>query len=140
SREVLRVVRFREKPDQETARDFVESGRFLWNSGMFFWRLSQFLDELGGCQPDMMSAIIEMSGAIGEGDMERATEVFERLDSVSIDYALLEHARSVMVLPSGFVWDDVGAWDALDRTRERDSHDNVIDGNAVVLDSRDSIV
>ncbi len=134
------VHRFREKPNQSTADEFVASGNFLWNCGMFFWRVSTFLDELGNAQPEMAATARLIAKALAAGEEAEAVRLFEGLESISIDYALLEHAHNVLVAESTFPWDDVGSWDSLDRTREPDPRGNVTHGDPVLVDVENSIV
>ena len=138
--QVYSAARFCEKPDSETAKKYVTSGKFYWNSGMFFWRLSTFLDELGHASPDLLRAIEIMSEALVSKNHRRLTSVFEVIQDISIDYALMEKARNVMVLETDFGWDDVGAWDALERTCEPDENGNVTVGDPVLIDTQNSIV
>ena len=137
---VYSVARFCEKPDSETAQKYITSGKFYWNSGMFFWRLSTFLNELSHASPDLLRAIEIMSEALASGDSRRFTSVFEGIEDISIDYTLMEKARSVMVLETDFGWDDIGAWDALERTYLPDENGNVTVGDPVLIDTRNSIV
>ncbi len=134
------VIRFTEKPGFETAKEYVESGRFYWNSGMFFWRLSVFMNELRHASPGIASVIDDMHNAIKADERARLASIFENLDNISIDYALMEKAKRVLALEAGFGWDDIGAWDALLRQRKADRSGNVIVGNPVVIDTRNSIV
>lgn len=134
------VVRFREKPDRESASRYLATGLFLWNSGMFFWRISSFIDEFRQAGSDFATAIDEMTAAMSAGDEDRVDSIFADLKDISIDYALLERARNVATLPAAFGWDDVGAWDALQRTYPTDKDDNVAVGNPVLLDSRGCVV
>lgn len=140
SAELYNVRSFREKPAQELADEFVAKGNFYWNSGMFFWRPSVFLRELESARPGMAKATREIAAALASGDEARAETLFEGLENVSIDYALLEQATSVLMVPGDFPWDDVGAWDSLDRTRAGDDHGNVAVGNPVLVDCHDTIV
>jgi len=137
---VYPVRRFCEKPDASTARRFVETGRFLWNSGMFFWRISSFVAEFEQVNPEIAAAARGIRAALESGDQAGAERVFETLPDISIDYALMEQARRVLVAPGAFPWDDVGAWDALDRTFPRDARGNVAVGDPVLIDSRNCIV
>jgi mannose-1-phosphate guanylyltransferase len=134
------VARFREKPSRETADEFLETGRFLWNSGMFFWRIAIFLAELQQTQPSLARAITAMKEAILAGEDHKVESIFESLNDVSIDYALLEKARHVVVTRAEFPWDDIGAWDALDRIRPRDDRGNITIGDPIVVDSHDCII
>lgn len=134
------AIGFTEKPAPETAAAFLSSGRFLWNSGMFFWRLDTFLDELNSTGPELARILDQLAEAIRRGDAQRANDVFAELPNISIDYALMERARNVAVVPAAFSWDDVGAWDALDRTYPRDAHGNVAVGAPLLIDSENCIV
>jgi mannose-1-phosphate guanylyltransferase len=135
------VVCFREKPDLETARSYVASGRHLWNSGMFFWRVSTFLAGLEAHMPQLAAGYRDMLRAFeAKPGAPALAEVFGSLTDVSIDYGLMEKAKNVRVIPATFPWDDVGAWDALARSRARDAHGNVAPEEAILLDARDCIV
>ena len=137
---VYPVVRFCEKPGSKTAEDYIESGRFFWNSGMFFWRLSTFIGELGRAAPEMAEALKNMAEYLKNDDSESAGEIFKGLENISIDYALMEKAKRVLAVRADFGWDDVGAWDALERTFPGDKRGNITVGEPVVIDSKNCIV
>jgi len=139
-RSLFRVASFREKPKPEDAAKYIASGRFLWNSGMFFWRLSSFQNEFGKANPVMAETLEDLTDAMLADDLERAAKIFDALPNISIDYALMEKARQVMVIPGNFIWDDVGAWDALYRTFPCDNKGNIRVGDPVLIDCADSIV
>lgn len=136
----LPVVRFLEKPGRQLAEVFFRSGRFLWNSGMFFWTLAAFRRELAEARPEMNQAVTAMIKAMSEGNEEEADRAFAAMESISIDYALMEKASNVRVVPSSFAWDDIGAWDALDRTFVRNGDGNIAVGESVAIDTTDSII
>jgi len=137
----LRVERFREKPNEATALAYARSGHHFWNSGMFFWRVSTFLSGLAHHMGALAAAERAMVDALaGRTPAGTLREVFAPLADVSIDVGLMERASNVYVLPADFPWDDVGAWDALERTRGADAHGNVVAGDAVLVDARNSIV
>lgn len=138
--ELYPVERFREKPDPQTAAAFVETGRFFWNSGMFFWRLGTFLEELELASPLHAQAARAMAAALQSGDLDRVEALFAALPDISIDFALMEKARRVVVARGGFAWDDVGSWDALDRTQPHDSEGNVVLGDPVLVDTQRCVV
>lgn len=140
TRPVYPVAQFREKPDAATAQQFIESGRFFWNSGMFFWRMSTFLAELDRAAPAFSRTAREIADALTRDDAEAADRVFEALENVSIDYALMERSRNVLVARGDFPWDDVGAWSALDRSLPHDASGNVTAGEPVLIDTTGSIV
>lgn len=131
---------FREKPSPQTAEEFLQAGTFLWNSGMFFFTVAQFLSELAHAQPDSHSIVLAIAEALRRKDETEAVRQFERLPNLSVDYAVMERAERVYVLRTDFPWDDVGAWDAMERTLPRDAHGNVVQGDAVVLESNGCVV
>jgi mannose-1-phosphate guanylyltransferase len=145
----LPVLRFREKPDPETAAEFVASGRFFWNAGIFAWRASSFRSALAEADPSLAAALDALAptgpetaaggrparpgGIDGEGvprgaGIDAARAGFERgwaaLPAVSIDYALMEKARNVKVVPLDAGWTDLGSWDAVTERLPADEHGN----------------
>jgi mannose-1-phosphate guanylyltransferase len=137
----LRVVeRFREKPNAETAEEFFASGRFLWNGGMFLWRVSTFMSELEHADPEIADLVRSMTAAVTAGEDEEAERRFAELPDLSIDYALMEHAREVLVVRAGFPWDDVGAWDAWRRVADCDAQGNATHGRPLLIDCKDCSV
>jgi mannose-1-phosphate guanylyltransferase len=134
------VRSFREKPSRETAEEFVRQGRFLWNSGMFFFTVHAFLEELAVVQPEASATLAEVAEALAASDLDRARRRFEALPKLSVDYAVMERARHAFVIAADFPWDDVGAWDALDRTYVPDGARNVLIGPTTVVDAWDNVV
>lgn len=132
--DAFHVTRFREKPDEATAKEFLERGGFLWNSGMFVWTLAAYMAETEQADPRYASAVRDMAAALSRGDTAQAEEVFEKLPSISIDYALMEKALRVFVVAAEFEWDDLGSWDSLERSLEPDSEGNVSVGRARLID------
>ena len=137
---VLPVLRFCEKPDRATAETFLRAGRFYWNSGMFFWTLGTFLREIRSASPLIYQTIEKMIQALADGNVPTLERLFAGLPDISIDYALLEKAKQRLLVVSDFIWDDIGAWDALARTFPHDAAGNVAIGDPVLLDSSDCIV
>jgi mannose-1-phosphate guanylyltransferase len=138
--EMRRVARFREKPKAAEAEAYVSSGRFLWNSGMFFWSMDGFLRELEGANQEMAAAIPMIAEDLRSGNIMGAERHFEALPSISIDYALMEKAKQVYVARAAFEWDDLGSWDALERSFTTDDRGNVVQGEAVIVDSSNCVV
>ncbi len=137
---VFAVERFREKPDAQTAAAYVASGRFLWNSGLFIWRLSTFLGELEQASPVHAQCVREMAAAMRAGDTAAADALFEQLPNISIDFALMEKTRRIVVARGAFDWDDVGVWEAFDRLYPKDADGNVAVGAPVLVDAKDNLV
>jgi mannose-1-phosphate guanylyltransferase len=125
--EVKKVNQFREKPDLETAKKFVQSGNFLWNSGMFIWQAATIIDQFKKHLPDMHAGIEKLSPAVGSQNQKEAIdEFYYGCESISIDYGIMEQADSVFVVPGSFGWNDVGSWRAVYDLRDKDRNGNVI--------------
>ena len=137
---VFRVKEFREKPDLETARGFLQSGNFLWNSGMFIWRKSSLKREFEKHAPDIFSHIDPMRLAYSAPHPESAlAEAFKPLPQVSIDVAVMEKAENRCVVRATFDWDDIGTWSSLGRLLAKDANANVSFGNSILIDSQNTI-
>lgn len=135
------VKRFREKPSLEQARDFLAQGNFYWNSGMFFWTAKTFESECAQHCPEISETMAEIRRAWGASDEERVVcRCFEHLPKLSIDYALMERTRNVAMVTAEFLWDDVGAWEALARINKQDQHGNVTVGDVLLLDCANTII
>ena len=137
-----RVAQFTEKPDRARAEAWVASGDYSWNSGMFVWAKAAFLDALAAGKPKIAEALRDLRFEAGQ---ERAFEAalaerFPALESISVDYAVLEKAANVCVLEAGFDWDDLGSWAAWARRQPRDARGNVTWGDAVPVDCDDCVV
>ena len=136
----LKVRAFHEKPDIDTAQKYVQQGSYFWNGGMFFWRLSAFLAALDMANPKLAQSTRDMASAMRDHDDARVRAAFEGIEDLSIDYALMERARNVAMVPARFGWDDVGTWASLERTRPADALGNVTFGHPVLHDCRNSVV
>jgi len=138
---VFRVERFREKPKAEVAREFVAAGTFYWNSGIFVWKAATILKALQERQPEMVSHLRTIVAAAGT---KQAAEVFEReftaIRGISIDYAVMEHAKDVVVIEAPFAWDDVGSWQAIARLQPGDADGNTIAAKHLGLNTKGTIV
>ncbi|WP_303908255.1 mannose-1-phosphate guanylyltransferase/mannose-6-phosphate isomerase [Thiohalomonas denitrificans] len=139
---VSQVSRFVEKPDALTAEEYLDSGDYYWNGGMFLFRADRILQELELWAPEVVRACSEAYQS-GTRDL-----VFTRLDpaafttcpNVSIDYAVMEHTDSAVVVPLEAGWSDIGCWSALCDAEERDGHGNVIKGDALTVDTTGSYI
>ena len=131
-----RVEQFTEKPDLARARAWLASGEYAWNSGMFVWAKRTFMDALAAGRPAVAAAFAGLRFRSGE---ERAFEAalaerFPVVESVSVDYAVLEVAPNVVTLEAAFDWDDLGSWRAWARRQPQDARGNVTWGQAVPVD------
>ncbi len=127
------VASFVEKPDRETAQEYLEAGDYLWNTGLFVWRATDLLDQLERHTPELA----ELIPILRDGGTE---EFFRRTPDLSIDEGLLERSDRVGVLRANFDWDDVGAWDAIFRSRPLDSDGNACIGDTFPVESQDNVL
>ena len=129
---VLKAVRFVEKPDLVTAQQYVASGDYYWNSGMFCFTARDMMAALAKDQPDIVHLLESgYDGAIGN---------FADMPSISIDYAVMEKASHVAVVPMDLTWNDVGSWDAVYAITNKDAEGNALSGDVVALDTTNSLV
>ncbi|MBI3608419.1 MAG: mannose-1-phosphate guanylyltransferase/mannose-6-phosphate isomerase [Nitrospirae bacterium] len=139
--DVFRVERFVEKPDRKTAEHYISQGGYLWNGGMFIWRAATILEEIRAHAPALAQAAAEIATALRDGSDEgRVKELYERIEPVSIDYAVMEHTTRAAVIPIEMGWSDVGSWAALDDVAEHDERGNVVSGRVLDIDSERSIL
>ena len=134
------VRQFREKPDIETARTFLTSGRHFWNSGIFVWTVSTILGAYREHMPGMYESLMELREHLGGEDESDAIGAFySGARRVSIDYGIMEKADNVLMVSGDFFWDDIGSWSALERVYDPDDDGNILKGDCVVHDTHDSI-
>ena len=134
---VRAVKRFVEKPDAATAQGYVDCGQYAWNAGMFFWRVGTFLDEADRNAPELAAFVRGFPATNAAGYL---AEKFPALPKISVDYAIMEKARSVETLLAQFDWDDVGLWTALPKHLKTDAAGNATRGPVVVSGSSNNIV
>jgi len=140
-RNMYNVEKFVEKPNFNTAKEYYESGDYLWNSGMFIWRNSFILECINKFVPKIYEGITNIVNCIGEKDFDSVVyNEFEQMESISIDYAVMEKVNNINVIPGNFGWDDVGSWLALERLSNLDENDNLLKGKVVCYDSNNNII
>jgi mannose-1-phosphate guanylyltransferase len=125
---VYKVSRFTEKPDQETAQSFIDTGKFSWNSGMFIFKAGIVLAELKKYAPKLLNLL-----------SEKGSDAYAELEKESIDYALMEKTQLACVLPANFGWDDLGDWNGVERLLKGDQ-DNVELGTHISKDTKDAVI
>lgn len=141
-----RVERFVEKPTLELAKAYMESGDYFWNAGIFCCQAGKLLNELKLHCPEVYTRA-KASWTLTCEQKQNVADVYEidrnsfaGIPSISLDYAVMEKSDKVAVVPSAFLWSDIGSWDALSDFIEADNHDNRIDGKAVVIDSNNLFI
>lgn len=133
---VKKVQQFREKPDYETARQFLESGNFLWNGGIFIWSAKSIAEAFEKFQPQM-SALFQKGNAVYNTAAEVGfiNENYASAENISIDYAVMEKASNVYVLPATFDWNDLGTWGSLHEKLDKDEQNNAVVNARVILEN-----
>lgn len=141
-RTVYNVQRFVEKPNLETAQSYLDSGDYFWNAGMFVWSVGSIVAELEKSTPSLWSALqaIDQGLAAGERIDPLLAEHYPNLEKISVDYAIIEKASNVVMVESGFDWDDVGDWPAVERHYPADDNGNVARGLTEIEASNNNIV
>lgn len=135
------VTQFVEKPDLETAKQYLASEQYLWNSGMFLWKCSTLMNNMEMYLPDIYAGLKRIDDAIGtNAEQEVLLREFQAFSSESVDYGIMERASHIYTVPCTFGWDDVGSWLAMERLNSVDEFGNVVHGNTVAIDMRNCIV
>jgi len=134
------VLRFKEKPSLQRAKAFLRQGSHAWNSGMFIWRADVFARKLERYAPDFYPFWKRILTALEKKDRIEIGRVFRGIPATSIDYALMERARGVLMNEGDFGWSDVGSWVALADIWPKDDAGNSIRGESLVLDTRRSLI
>lgn len=135
------VDRFVEKPDLETAKEYLASEQYLWNSGMFIWKVSTILENLDRHLPETSAGLRRIGEALGTEEFDQVLEKeFQAFPSESIDYGVMEKAEHIYILTGAFGWDDVGSWMAVGRIKKSNEFGNVVDGNAVTVETKNTII
>ncbi len=136
-----KVLRFVEKPNEETAAAYLKSGDYLWNAGMFIWSVPTILAGLRVHCPELEEACQRWLKVAGTPRLDRVlAKEYPGIKKISVDFALLEKADNVVVADGGFAWDDLGAWTALARHLKPDAHGNCVVGDLVQVDSENNLV
>lgn len=139
---IKKVLHFREKPDYETAKKFLESGNFLWNAGIFIWSVRTVLDAFEKFQPVMYTLFDYGYDHYNlPGEQAFIDENYIRSANISIDYAVMEAADNVYVIPATFDWNDLGTWGSLHDKLNKDEHNNtVVNARLFIENSSNNII
>jgi mannose-1-phosphate guanylyltransferase len=136
------VKRFIEKPDMGRAAEMIAAGGHAWNGGIFLFRADAYLGALAKHAPDILAgARAAMNGAAREGNaILPDADTFAACPSDSIDYAVMEKAQRVAVVPVSMGWSDIGSWDSLHENRDKDASGNAVSGGSIVIDTNDCLI
>ena len=138
---IFRSLGFTEKPDERNASEFLSTGQYVWNSGIFIWPTSLLFEMISRFAPDIYDALMCIDDAIGTPEEGAIIEqAYSGLRSVSIDYAVMERAEDVLVIPADMGWNDMGTWPEVAEVLEKDSSSNALLGRHIGVDSAGCVI
>lgn len=138
---VYKVEKFVEKPCLEIAKEYLNSGRYLWNSGMFVWKISSIMKNFQIYLPDMYEGYLKMKENADTFEFNRVVEeCFTSFISESIDFGIMEKAENIYTLSGSFGWDDVGSWLSLEKINKTDELGNYVSGDVITINTTKSII
>lgn len=145
---LLKVERFVEKPDLQTAQTYLADDRYFWNSGIFVWKASKILSEIKIHLPKLYGTLQQMEPTFSsfkqsnpsDQDSSLFAAHYASLESISIDYGILERTQNILMVPASFQWSDLGSWSALDDVMEKNGEGNILRGNVIDVESRNSTI
>jgi mannose-1-phosphate guanylyltransferase len=130
------VKQFKEKPDLETAQQFLEAGNFFWNSGMFMWKIETILQAYQDYLPKVISVLHEVNAKWDEAGLSADfSEEYAKMPKLPVDIGIMEQAEKRVVIPVDYGWSDVGSWKALYDVSEKDENGNVLKCDFEIIDS-----
>ena len=139
---IKKVAQFREKPNLETAKEFLAQGNFLWNAGIFMWSVRTIVDAFKSYQPSQYDLFEEGMSCYNTGDeQDFIKENYPKAENISIDYAILEQSKAIYTLPASFDWNDLGTWGALYEKLNKDADENaVVNAATVLMDAKGNMI
>ncbi len=137
----FKVERFVEKPNEATAAEYIQKGGFYWNSGLFVFKISVFLDAVKRYAPALYSGLRKIQAEIGKSSFEETLDkIYRTVESISIDYGIMEHADNIYLVEGNFTWNDLGSWESVYLASNKDEKGNAGAGGSVIIDSKNSFV
>ena len=140
--QLKKVAQFREKPNLETAKEFLVQGNFLWNAGIFMWSVETIVNAFKSYQPNQYKLFQEgISCYNTKEEPEFIKENYPKAENISIDYAILEQSKAIYTLPATFDWNDLGTWGALYEKLDKDHHENaVVNAKTILMDAKGNMI
>lgn len=137
--DAYRIDRFVEKPNLEKAKKYYQSGDYYWNSGMFVWKISVIIEAFKRFLPRIYNSLNKIKFDSAES-ADMLEKLYPNLDSISVDYGIMERTDEAIVIPGDFGWNDVGSWDALGAIFPSDEYGNIIKADHIGVDTKECIV
>ena len=133
----FKVEQFVEKPDYNTAKKYLEEGNYYWNSGIFMGKISVFLEEFANYSPEIFS---QLKYITCEKNLNIAYGIYEKMPSISIDYAIMEKSKKIALVELQSDWNDLGSWQSLYGVKDKDNDGNVLHGNVITNNVKNSLI
>ena len=142
NKEIFQVEQFREKPDLDTAKEYISHNNYFWNAGIFIWNVKTIINAFRMYQPVLNRIFESISDVYGtEKEQEVINERYAECENISVDYAIMEKAEEIYVMPADFGWSDLGTWGSLQTLSKRDANGNsIISDNVKTYDSSNCII
>ena len=139
---ISEVIQFREKPDYDTAKQFLAQGNFLWNAGIFMWSASSVINAFKNNQPELFQYFNKgMELYNTDAESEFIEENYAKAENISVDYAIMESSKNVYVIPATFDWNDLGTWGSLYDKLDKDQNQNaVVNAKTLVQDASGNMI
>jgi mannose-1-phosphate guanylyltransferase len=141
--EILEFKKFTEKPDLETAKNFIKSNDYLWNTGMYVWQIDTILDKYKKHVPETYAKLMKMKEGIGKDNEEAVVgEEYSSCEKISIDYAIMEKVdpSEVKIIPADFGWSDVGTWESIHDELTESENDNIVQAKHIGIDTTGAVI
>ena len=138
----FKVERFVEKPNEETATGYLEKGGFYWNSGLFVFKVSVFLKAVEEFAPELYADLRKIQADLGTPQFDQTLDtIYRAVESISVDYGIMEHAKNIYLVEGNFDWNDLGSWESVYLAdKEKDENGNAGAGETLFLDTKNSYV
>ncbi len=137
----FKVERFVEKPDAPTASKYLEQGGFYWNSGLFIFKVSVFIESIEKFAPELYKDLRKIQAEIGLPTFDNTLDtIYRAVESISVDYGIMEHATNLYLVEGNFDWNDLGSWESVYQVNPKDENGNAGSGDAIFQDSKNSFI
>ena len=138
----FKVKQFVEKPDEKTAAQYLESGNYYWNSGLFVFKVSVFLEAINKFAPALYTDLKKIQEKIGQPEFDQTLDkIYREVESISVDYGIMEHADNIYLVEGNFDWNDLGSWESVYLASEdKDENGNVQSGENILMNTKNSYV
>ena len=137
----FKVRRFVEKPCQKIAAEYLSQGGFYWNSGLFIFKINVFLEAVRQFAPALYNNLRKIQEDMGNPTFEHTLEsVYQTVENISVDYGIMEFAENIYLVEGNFMWNDLGSWESVYLTSEKDENGNAGADETVIVDSKNSYI